>query len=118
MSESTAENGTFKRSKRLQPTFTKASRKKAQHAKDLTKKRVYRGRLLTDADHETNRRKSSVRSYVEHAFGISEGQFGFHKHSGALANNVVLQEEALMPRFSVAVRETEKRLEARGTVNS
>jgi len=34
---------------------------------------------LTQADRETNRRKSGVRSYVEHAFGIMKGRFGFQK---------------------------------------
>jgi len=38
-----------------------------------------RNRPLTDGDRETNRRKSSVRSYVEHAFGIIKGRFGFQK---------------------------------------
>jgi len=54
-------------------------RKKAKHARDFTNARSYRGRPLTEADRETNRRKSSVRSYVEHAFGIIKGQFGFRK---------------------------------------
>ena len=54
-------------------------RNKAKHARDFTNARSYRGRPLTEADRETNRRKSSVRSYVEHAFGIIKGQFGFRK---------------------------------------
>ncbi len=51
----------------------------AKHARDFTNKRAYRNRPLTDGDRETNRRKSSVRSYVEHAFGIIKGRFGFQK---------------------------------------
>ena len=37
----------------------------APRAKDFTNKRAYRSRPLTEADKETNRRKSSVRSKVE-----------------------------------------------------
>ena len=51
----------------------------AKHARDFTNKRAYRNRPLTDGDRKTNRRKSSVRSYVEHAFGIIKGRFGFQK---------------------------------------
>ena len=40
----------------------------APKAKDFTNKRAYRNRPLTDADKATNRRKSSVRSKVEHPF--------------------------------------------------
>jgi IS5 family transposase len=54
-------------------------RKRAKHARDFTNKRAYRNSPLTDADRETNRRKSGVRSYVEHAFGIIKGRFGFRK---------------------------------------
>ena len=54
-----------------------AYRGKAQHerlkniapkAKDFTNKRAYKNRPLTDADKATNRRKSSIRSKVEHPF--------------------------------------------------
>lgn len=40
----------------------------APKAKDFTNKRAYRNCPLTNADKETNRRKSSVRSKVEHPF--------------------------------------------------
>jgi IS5 family transposase len=56
-----------------------AIRKRAKHARDFTNKRAYRNSPLSDADRETNRRKSGVRSYVEHAFGIIKGRFGFRK---------------------------------------
>lgn len=51
----------------------------AKHARDFTNRRAYRNAPLTEADRETNRRKSAVRSYVEHAFGIIKGRFGFQK---------------------------------------
>ena len=54
-------------------------RKKAPHARDFTNERAYRNRPLSDAQKETNRRKSSVRSRVEHMFGIVKGLFGFRK---------------------------------------
>lgn len=56
-----------------------AIRAKAPKAKAFINKRAYRNRPLTDADRETNRRKSSVRSHVEHRFGIIKGLFGFRK---------------------------------------
>jgi len=37
-------------------------------AKDFTNKRAYRNRPLSEADKETNRRKSCERSKVEHPF--------------------------------------------------
>jgi len=48
-------------------------------AKDLTNKRAYRNSTLTDADKETNRRKSSVRSKVEHSFLTLKRLWGFAK---------------------------------------
>jgi IS5 family transposase len=42
----------------------------APKAKDFTNKRAYRNCPLTEADKETNRRKSSVRSKVEH-YGLA-----------------------------------------------
>lgn len=51
----------------------------AKRARDFTITRAYHGRPLSDADRRTNRRKSGVRSYVEHAFGIIKGRFGFVK---------------------------------------
>ncbi len=56
-----------------------AIRARAKHARDFTNRRAYRNAPLTEADRETNRRKSAVRSYVEHAFGIIKGRFGFQK---------------------------------------
>ena len=40
----------------------------APKAKGFTNNRAYRNSSLTDTDKETNRRKSSVRSKVEHPF--------------------------------------------------
>lgn len=54
-------------------------REKAPCARDFTNKRAYRNRPLSDADRETNRRKSSIRSRVEHVFGNIKGIFGFCK---------------------------------------
>ena len=46
---------------------------------DFTNKRAYRNRPLTDADKETNRKKSSVRSKVEHPFLTFKHLWGFTK---------------------------------------
>lgn len=51
----------------------------APRAKDFTNKRAYRNRPLTDADKQTNRRKSSVRSKVEHPFLTLKRLWGFAK---------------------------------------
>ncbi|MBK9521851.1 MAG: IS5 family transposase [Rhodocyclaceae bacterium] len=51
----------------------------APRAKDFTNRRAYRNRPLTDADRETNRRKSSVRSKVEHPFLTIKRLWGFAK---------------------------------------
>ena len=51
----------------------------APKAKDFTNKRAYRSRPLTEADKETNRRKSSVRSKVEHPFLTLKRIWGFAK---------------------------------------
>ena len=51
----------------------------APRAKDFTNKRAYRSRPLTEADKETNRRKSSVRSKVEHPFLTLKRIWGFAK---------------------------------------
>jgi len=51
----------------------------APRAKDFTNKRAYRSRPLTEADKETNRRKSSVRSKVEHPFLTLKRLWGFAK---------------------------------------
>ena len=51
----------------------------APNARDFTNKRAYRNRPLTDADKETNRKKSSVRSKVEHPFLTLKHLWGFTK---------------------------------------
>jgi transposase, IS5 family len=51
----------------------------APKAKDFTNKRAYRNTPLTDSDRETNRRKSSVRSKVEHPFLTLKRLWGFAK---------------------------------------
>lgn len=51
----------------------------APKAKDFTNKRAYRNAPLTDADRETNRRKSSVRAKVEHPFLTIKRLWGFTK---------------------------------------
>lgn len=56
-----------------------AIRKKSPRAKAFINKRAFRNRPLTDTDRETNRRKSSVRSRIEHVFGTVKGVFGFKK---------------------------------------
>ncbi len=56
-----------------------AIRSRSKNARDFTNKRAYRNAPLSEADRESNRRKSGVRSYVEHVFGIIKGRFGFQK---------------------------------------
>ena len=51
----------------------------APKAKDFTNKRAYKNRPLTDDDKATNRRKSSVRSKVEHPFLTLKRLWGFAK---------------------------------------
>lgn len=51
----------------------------APQARDFTNKRAYRNVPLTDADKETNRRKSSIRAKVEHPFLILKRLWGFAK---------------------------------------
>ena len=51
----------------------------APNAKDFTNKRAYRNNPLTEADKATNRRKSSVRSKVEHPFLTLKRLWGFAK---------------------------------------
>lgn len=51
----------------------------APKAKDFTNKRAYKNRPLTEADKTTNRRKSSVRSKVEHPFLTLKRLWGFAK---------------------------------------
>jgi IS5 family transposase len=56
-----------------------AARKKAPKAKDFTNRRATRSHALTEEERLTNRRKSSVRAKVEHAFCIIKRVFGFAK---------------------------------------
>jgi IS5 family transposase len=51
----------------------------APKAKDFTNKRAYRNQPLTESDKDTNRRKSSVRSKVEHPFLTLKRLWGFAK---------------------------------------
>lgn len=51
----------------------------APKAKDFTNRRAYRSRPLTEADKETNRRKSSIRAKVEHRFYTLKRVWGFAK---------------------------------------
>jgi IS5 family transposase len=51
----------------------------APQAKDFTNKRAYRNAPLSDAEKETNRRKSSIRAKVEHPFLILKRLWGFAK---------------------------------------
>jgi IS5 family transposase len=54
-------------------------RGKSPRARSFVNKRAYRNRPLSDRDRETNRRESSIRSGVEHVFGLVKGLFGFKK---------------------------------------
>ena len=54
-------------------------RELAPKAKDFTNKRAYKNRPLTEADKATNRRKSSIRSKVEHPFLALKRLWGFAK---------------------------------------
>ena len=51
----------------------------APQAKDFTNKRAHKNRPLSEADKQTNRRKSSVRSKVEHPFLTLKRLWGFAK---------------------------------------
>jgi IS5 family transposase len=51
----------------------------APSAKDFTNKRAYKNQPLSEGDKATNRRKSSVRSKVEHPFLILKRLWGFAK---------------------------------------
>jgi len=48
-----------------------------QTPRDFTNKRGYKNRALTEADKQTNRRKSAVRSEVEHPFLTIKRLWGF-----------------------------------------
>ena len=51
----------------------------APKAKDFTNKRAHKNRPLSDADKQTNRRKSAVRAKVEHPFLTIKRLWGFAK---------------------------------------
>ena len=51
----------------------------APKARDFTNKRAHKNRPLTEADKQTNRRKSAVRSKVEHPFLTLKRLWGFTK---------------------------------------
>jgi transposase, IS5 family len=51
----------------------------APQAKDFTNKRAYKNRPLSEADRQTNRRKSAVRAKVEHPFLTFKRIWGFAK---------------------------------------
>ena len=53
----------------------------APKARDFTNRKAARNKALTERERETNRRKSSVRAKVEHAFLIIKRVFGFAKTS-------------------------------------
>ncbi len=59
-------------------------RQLAPNARDFTNKRAYKNRPLSDADKDANRRKSSVRSKVEHPFLMLKRLWGFAKVGGVL----------------------------------
>jgi transposase, IS5 family len=63
-------------------------RRIAPKAKDYTNKRAYRNRPLSEADKQTNWRKSSVRAKVEHVFRPLKTLWGFAKtrYRGLLKN--------------------------------
>jgi len=51
----------------------------APRARDFTNQRAYKNRPLTEADKQSNRRKSAVRSKVEHPFLTLKRLWGFAK---------------------------------------
>lgn len=51
----------------------------APKARDFTNRRGTRSHTLTEDERMTNKRKSSIRAKVEHAFGIIKRVFGFSK---------------------------------------
>jgi IS5 family transposase len=60
-------------------TQRKRLKELAPKAKDFTNKRAHKNRPLTDADKQANRRKSAVRSKVEHPFLTLKRIWGFAK---------------------------------------
>jgi IS5 family transposase len=83
----------------------------APNAKDLTQEKGHRSRPLSDKQKQSNRKKSSVRSRVEHSFFVMKRQFGFTKvrYKGLAKNahflfvscalvNVVMAKKALLKK--------------------
>jgi transposase, IS5 family len=58
---------------------TEAIKEAAPKAADFTNKKAWRNRPLSDEEKSSNRVKSSVRSKVEHMFGVIKLVFGFKK---------------------------------------
>ncbi len=56
-----------------------AIKEAAPNAKDFTQKRAHRHKPLSEADKESNRRKSQVRARVEHPFRPFKNLYGFAK---------------------------------------
>jgi IS5 family transposase len=65
-----------------------AIREAAPNAKDFTQKRARRSKPLSEADRESNRRKSQIRAKVEHPFRPLKNLYGFAKvrYRGLLKN--------------------------------
>lgn len=51
----------------------------APNAKDFTNRKGFRNKSLSEKEREKNKKKSSIRAKVEHAFFILKRQFGFQK---------------------------------------
>ena len=77
----------------------------APQAKDFTNKRAHKNRPLSDADKQTNRRKSAVRSKVEHPFLTLKRIWGFAKaRYRGLAKNA--NRAYAMPRIAPAAHKS------------
>lgn len=83
----------------------------APNAKDLTHEKGHRSRPLTEKQRQSNRKRSSVRSRVEHSLFVMKRQFGFTKvrYKGLAKNahflfiscalvNVVMAKKALLKK--------------------
>jgi len=56
-----------------------AIRERSPRARDYIERKASRGRPLSDREKEKNRRKSRIRSRVEHVFGVMKHVFGWRK---------------------------------------
>ncbi|GAB6188103.1 IS5 family transposase [Thermopirellula anaerolimosa] len=54
-------------------------RERSPRARDYIERKASRGRPLSDREKEKNRRKSRIRSRVEHVFGVMKHVFGWRK---------------------------------------